>query len=139
REVLLLRDVEGLSAKEAAEGLGIAVDALKSRLHRARNALRGALSPVLEADAPPPAPSCPDVAYLFSRKLEGDSAAIDWREMAKPLVTCRSCAAACGAMRDVLATCKASGEERVPPELEARVKAAVRDFVARWQATKARK
>ncbi len=36
REVLVLLDVEELSAREAAEALGIQVGALKSRLHRAR-------------------------------------------------------------------------------------------------------
>jgi RNA polymerase sigma-70 factor (ECF subfamily) len=40
REVLLRRDVEGLTAPEAARALGISVAALKSRLHRAREALR---------------------------------------------------------------------------------------------------
>jgi RNA polymerase sigma-70 factor (ECF subfamily) len=40
REVLLLRDVEGLTAPEAASSLGITVSALKSRLHRAREELR---------------------------------------------------------------------------------------------------
>jgi len=40
REVLLLRDVEGLTAPEAAEMLGVSVQAVKSRLHRARLAVR---------------------------------------------------------------------------------------------------
>jgi RNA polymerase sigma-70 factor (ECF subfamily) len=40
REVVLLRDVEELSAPEAAARLGISVQALKSRLHRARVKLR---------------------------------------------------------------------------------------------------
>ena len=40
REVILLRDVEGLTAPEAAEQLGLTVQALKSRLHRAREQLR---------------------------------------------------------------------------------------------------
>jgi RNA polymerase sigma-70 factor (ECF subfamily) len=40
REVVLLRDIEELSAPEAAARLGISVDALKSRLHRARVTLR---------------------------------------------------------------------------------------------------
>ena len=40
REVLLLRDVEGLTAPEAAHRLGLTVQALKSRLHRARAQLR---------------------------------------------------------------------------------------------------
>ena len=40
REVILLRDIRELSAPEAAAQLGISVDALKSRLHRARENLR---------------------------------------------------------------------------------------------------
>lgn len=44
REVLLLRDVEGMSALEAATIARVEVRALKSRLHRARTALRAALS-----------------------------------------------------------------------------------------------
>jgi len=44
REVLMLRDVEGMSAQEAAVVVGIEVRALKSRLHRARAALRTTLA-----------------------------------------------------------------------------------------------
>ena len=44
RDVLLLRDVEGLSAAEAARTVGIEIRALKSRLHRARIALRRSLA-----------------------------------------------------------------------------------------------
>jgi RNA polymerase sigma-70 factor (ECF subfamily) len=40
REVVLLRDIQEMSAPEAAALLGISVDALKSRLHRARVNLR---------------------------------------------------------------------------------------------------
>jgi RNA polymerase sigma-70 factor, ECF subfamily len=40
REVLLLRDVEGLSAAEVAEVTSASVDAVKSRLHRARLAVQ---------------------------------------------------------------------------------------------------
>lgn len=36
REMILLRDLEGLSGRETAEMLGISVAATKSRLHRAR-------------------------------------------------------------------------------------------------------
>lgn len=46
REVVVLRDVEGLSAAEAAEVVGIDVRALKSRLHRARSQLRELLADV---------------------------------------------------------------------------------------------
>ena len=40
RPVLLLRDVEGLSTEETAEVLSITPDAVKTRLHRARLAVR---------------------------------------------------------------------------------------------------
>ncbi len=40
REVLLLRDVEGLDTKQAAEILGVAENVVRVRLHRARLALR---------------------------------------------------------------------------------------------------
>jgi RNA polymerase sigma-70 factor (ECF subfamily) len=44
REVLLLRDVRGLPCAEVAELLGITDLATKSRLHRARMALRELLA-----------------------------------------------------------------------------------------------
>ncbi len=44
RTVVLLRDVEDLSAAETAETLGISVAAVKSRLHRARLFLRARVS-----------------------------------------------------------------------------------------------
>jgi RNA polymerase sigma-70 factor (ECF subfamily) len=40
REVLVLRDVEGLTAPEVARILDVSVDAVKSRLHRARAQVR---------------------------------------------------------------------------------------------------
>jgi RNA polymerase sigma-70 factor, ECF subfamily len=40
REAILLRDIQELSAPEAAAQLGVSVQALKSRLHRARVNLR---------------------------------------------------------------------------------------------------
>jgi RNA polymerase sigma-70 factor (ECF subfamily) len=43
RAVLVLRDLEGLSADETARALGLSVPAVKSRLHRARRKLRRAL------------------------------------------------------------------------------------------------
>lgn len=45
RTVLTLRDIEGLSSREAAEALGDTVGAVRVRLHRARQALRNLLAP----------------------------------------------------------------------------------------------
>jgi len=43
RTVFLVRDVEGLSTEETAELLGLSLPAVKTRLHRARLALREAI------------------------------------------------------------------------------------------------
>ena len=48
RLVLLLRDIDGYTTREAASILGVKVNAVKTRLHRARLALRFMLEPVLE-------------------------------------------------------------------------------------------
>jgi RNA polymerase sigma-70 factor (ECF subfamily) len=51
REVLLLRDIEELDTSETAKLLGISSNAVKTRLHRARQALRELLDPALREDA----------------------------------------------------------------------------------------
>ena len=48
RIVLLLRDIDGLNTQETAAILGIQINAVKTRLHRARTALRYILQPILE-------------------------------------------------------------------------------------------
>ena len=52
RNVLLLRDIENLDTEEAAEILGISPGAVKTRLHRARQALRELLEPHLREGTP---------------------------------------------------------------------------------------
>jgi RNA polymerase sigma-70 factor (ECF subfamily) len=44
RATFILRDIQGLSGAETAEVLGVTVQAVKNRLHRARLKLRGRLS-----------------------------------------------------------------------------------------------
>jgi RNA polymerase sigma-70 factor (ECF subfamily) len=45
RTVLLLRDIEGLDTEETAQMLGTSLGVVKTRLHRARQALRTLLDP----------------------------------------------------------------------------------------------
>lgn len=51
RTVLLLRDIEERSTEETAEALGLTVSAVKTRLHRARLALRELLDPYMRGGA----------------------------------------------------------------------------------------
>jgi len=121
REVLLLRDMEGLTAPETAAVLGISVDAVKSRLHRAREALRAALRPTLA-----PAPGCPDLLALWAKKLDDELSAADCAAMEQHLATCPACDAACSALKRALFVCQDTSERPVPAAVQERVKAAVR-------------
>jgi RNA polymerase sigma-70 factor (ECF subfamily) len=128
REILLLRDMEDLSAAEVSEVLGLGVPAIKSRLHRARGALREQLKAVLERNAPPAGSDCPDVLAAFSAKLEGDLAAEDCRSMEEHVSHCSACAAACSALKRALWACRMTPHGQVPDEVKERVSAALRAF-----------
>ncbi len=119
REVILLRDVEGLSAEEAASVLGIEVGALKSRLHRARMSLRDRLASVLDAS---PGAACPELAQELSQYAaqELDKAACEVIE--KHLSSCPRCAAECEQLKRTVSLCRAIPGDDVP----APVKAAIR-------------
>lgn len=131
REVLLLRDVEGMTAAEAAAVLGISVDALKSRLHRARTALREALRPLLDETVPPPAGACPDVVRALSQKLEDELDADACAEMEKHVLSCPSCARSCDTLKDALRACRSMPTPAVTPEIAARVRSAVDAWLRR--------
>jgi RNA polymerase sigma-70 factor (ECF subfamily) len=51
RTVLLLRDIEERNTEEASKLLGISTSAVKTRLHRARQALRTLLDPYMTGTA----------------------------------------------------------------------------------------
>jgi len=52
RSVFMLREVEGLSTSETADGLGVGEEAVKTRLHRARAMVRRTLTDRLGSSAP---------------------------------------------------------------------------------------
>ncbi len=118
RAVLVLRDVEGLTAPEVAEVLGLRVDTVKTRLHRARAALREVLAPTS------PSPGCPDLAGSFSRYLEGelDEAACD--ALHAHVAGCPRCDAACDALRDAIGACRST--RRPLPDAREHVRRALR-------------
>jgi RNA polymerase sigma-70 factor (ECF subfamily) len=133
REVLLLRDVEGLTASEVAEVLGISVQAVKSRLHRARLSVRAQVAPLLgiPTDGAAAAGSCPDVLTLFSQHVEAEISADLCAELERHLRSCDRCRGACDSLKRTLALCRTTGPRvQVPLSVQASVKVALRNFLA---------
>jgi RNA polymerase sigma-70 factor (ECF subfamily) len=133
REVLMLRDMEGLSAPEVAEVLGLSVQAVKSRLHRARLAVRGRVAPLLGIPntTAEPEGACPDVLNLLSRHLEGEVSAARCAELERHLEACSRCRGICDSLKQTLALCRTAGAtDEVPAAVQAKVKVAVQDYLA---------
>jgi RNA polymerase sigma-70 factor (ECF subfamily) len=135
REVLVLRDIEGLKAPEVAEVLGIGVDAAKSRLHRARLAVRQAILPHLgigdEEAGRGGLQECPDVLTLFSRHLEGEISADLCAEMQRHLDACGRCRGACESLQRTLALCHSAPTPQVPESVQRSVRESLRRLLVR--------
>ncbi len=131
REVLVLRDIEGLSASEVARILGVSVEAVKSRLHRARVAIREDLAPALRRPgiAPRRGDLCPDVLTLFSQYLEGEIDPGVCAKMEAHLARCQHCRDACQSLKRTLAICRQLPTPDMPASMAASVKAAIHAFV----------
>jgi RNA polymerase sigma-70 factor (ECF subfamily) len=131
REVVILRDIEGLTAAEAAETIGISVAALKSRLHRARAELRARLiSTIGETDAPATA-SCPDVLTMLSKKLEDEISPDVCAQMEEHVAGCQHCHSVCESLKKTLALCKALPTPTVPEHVQESLRQAVASALAK--------
>jgi RNA polymerase sigma-70 factor (ECF subfamily) len=133
REVLLLRDAEGLTAAEVAEVLGVTTQAVKSRLHRARLAVRERVAPLLgiETDLPAAPGTCPDVLMMFSQHLEDEISVDLCAQMERHLEGCGRCRGACDTLKRTLALCRTAGASvSVPPAVQLSVRSALRNFLA---------
>lgn len=127
REVLILRDVEGLSAEEAAKVVGIEVRALKSRLHRARLQLREHLSTLMGEGAQAQAPACPELAGELSEFAAQEVDQATCVRLEAHLSSCPRCRDACDALKRTVSLCR-----RIPgDEVPAPVRAAVRQALSR--------
>jgi RNA polymerase sigma-70 factor (ECF subfamily) len=131
REVVLLRDVEGLSAPEVADVLGIGVQAVKSRLHRARAELRDLLTPLMTEPGAGAGSGCRDVLPVFSRYLEGEIGPDECARMQEHVDACPRCKGACETLRETLSLCRTKGRGgSVPPAVQELVRRALRDLAA---------
>ncbi len=122
REVLVLRDVEGLSAEEAAKVLDVSVPALKSRLHRARLALSSQLAAVLEA---PENAACPELAAELAAYAADEVDQAMCARIEAHLSRCERCAAACESLKRTVSLCRAIPGGDVPAPVKAAVRAAL--------------
>jgi len=130
REVLVLRDLEGLTAPQVGEVLGLSVQAVKSRLHRARSAVRAQLAPLLEAPPAPAPATCPDVVTVFSQYLEGELGSDACAAMERHLEACPHCRGTCDSLKRTLALCRTTAPAvAVPPAVQASVRIALRDLL----------
>jgi RNA polymerase sigma-70 factor (ECF subfamily) len=125
REVLVLRDVEGLSAEEAAAIIGIEIGALKSRLHRARMALRAELVGVLGAggDAEP----CAELAAQLTAYAATEIDQATCVQLEAHLASCPRCAGACDALKRSVSLCRRIPGDEVPAPVRAAVRKAIQD------------
>jgi RNA polymerase sigma-70 factor (ECF subfamily) len=122
REALVLRDVEGLSAEEAATVAGVDVGALKSRLHRARMAVRTHLAAWLEGAAAEP---CPELAQELAGYAAAEIDQATCAQIEQHLAGCARCAAACEDLRRTVSLCKRIPGDAVPPAIREAVRSAI--------------
>ncbi len=127
REVLVLRDIEGLTAPEVAEITGTSLEAVKSRLHRARASVRELLAARLGEAPVARRPDCPDVLAAFSKKLEGDLAPTLCADLERHVDACAACRGACDSLKRALATCAHLAARPVPDDIKETVRKAVRE------------
>lgn len=118
REVIVLRDVEGLSAEEAAKVIGLPVGALKSRLHRARTQLRELLAGSHGA--------CPAFAREVAAYASADIDQAACASIEGHMRGCAQCAGAYAALQKAVSLCKQIPGGQVPEPVRAAVRQALR-------------
>ena len=125
REVIVLRDVEGLTADDAAEVLGIEEGALKSRLHRARMDLRQRLLAVMGEEGKPGEAACPALAEELTEYVAEEIDQATCTRIEEHLQRCPHCANTCASLRRTVSFCREIPSGEVPAPVRAAVRAAL--------------
>lgn len=120
REAVVLRDVEGLPADEAAEVAKVGVPALKSRLHRGREMLRSTLVTLMREGEGVigGARACPKLAEELARIEPGEVDQAACKSIEAHIAECAECADALGDLRDAAALCRRLPSDEVPAPVQ---------------------
>lgn len=133
RAVLLLRDVEGLTASETARSMNMSVPQVKSRLHRARATVRQHMQPVLSQLQPVEGsrkPGCPDVVNMFSKFLEDEIGPDMCARMHDHLEECDYCRTTCDSLKRTVAVCNAVPAPDVPRVVQVALRHEIRQHLS---------
>jgi RNA polymerase sigma-70 factor (ECF subfamily) len=125
RMPLVLKDVVGLSVDQVAAATGVKPATVKTRLHRARLAVREALAQKLpQRDAPPPAFSKQVCLDLLAAKQDALDRGV--RLPVPPAEICQRCAAVFASMDLAFDMCRELGDGPLRADLRKRLEAMVR-------------
>ena len=126
REVLLLRDVEGLTTPETAVAMSLSEAAVKSRLHRARDMLRQRVEGLVRpGTSVRPAPRCPDVLAVLSERLDQDLSPARCADLQNRLASCADPVGQFDALRELLGACRQCQSRQVPEKLKKSIRSAI--------------
>lgn len=131
REVVVLRDVEGLPAEEAAGILGLQIPALKSRLHRARAQLRMHLITLMRDSGPSvgAARACPVLAGELEALGNRDLDQAACRSIESHVHACEACRGNVGGLEEAVSLCRRIPGDAVPDAVQRAVRAALREVL----------
>ena len=118
RIVLLLRDVEELSSKEAAEVIGISDSLVRQRLHRARTVMAEILRPELCSG---PELTCGGQVDLLMDFIDGVLSTEMFGPVDSHIASCEACVRLLSAYRDTINYPKALRQPNFNPELSAKL------------------
>lgn len=131
RVVLVLKDLEGLSLAEIGKTLDLSLPAVKSRLHRARLALRGVLASYFsdEQSSRPPRPkarrkhkhTCQALVELLCDYLEGDLPPEEKKELDRHMMDCPPCLAFLNTYRKTAQLCRSLRPQDIPEQVRTRL------------------
>ncbi len=124
KDVLVLRDIEGISTRETATVLNLSEAAVKSRLHRARKELQNALAPSELST------QCPNLSESLSQYLNGEVSPEICCKIESHLGSCKACDTDLRALQDTLRLCKRAPTGQVPGPVADRVKSALLSVIS---------